>query len=346
LSKFVLIYTLNIGRYKLAAVTLGSSKLIIADTIKYAKGRVQFGKPICEFGLIKAKLAEMIIRTYALESMVYRTAGLLDLVLEEIDLTKEDTGQKTGEAIRKYALECSINKIYGSEVLNWIADECVQVLGGYGFIKDYPAEGAYRDARINRIWEGTNEINRMLIVDMLFKAAMRGDLPLMDAIKEVTGDIFSIRADMGENEGTLVKEQTMLAMAKKIGLIAAGAAAQKFGERLSGEQEIIAFIADIIIEIYAMESTLLRTLKMIDRGGSEQSDIQIAATKVYINDAFSKVDVLAKQIFSGISEGEELKTQLMVLKRLAKYTPINTVTLRRKIANSGISAVRYPLTKV
>ncbi len=341
----VALNTLNIGRYKLGAVTVGSSKSLVAEAIKYAKGRVQFGKPICQFGLIKHKLAEMIIRTYVIESMVYRTAGLLDLALEGIDLTSEDAGLKTGEAIRKCALECSINKIYGSEMLNFVADECVQIMGGYGYIKDYPAEAAYRDARINRIWEGTNEINRLLIVEILLKAAMKGELPLMEAIKEVTDELLTFRPSMEEDEEILGKEKKMLAMSKKIGLLSAGAAAQKYMQKLVNEQEILALIADIIIEIFAMESVLLRTLKKIEKEGEEQSRIHIAATRVYINDAFPRVEIMAKQIFSAISEGEELRTRLMALKRLAKYTPINTISLRRDIAESSISVARYHLTK-
>ena len=342
----VALNTLNIGRYKLGAVTVGSSKIMLAEAIKYAKGRVQFGKPICEFGLIKQKLAEMVVRIYIIESMVYRTAGLLDLVLDGIDPTREDAGQKTGEAIRKYALECSINKIYGSEILGFAADECVQIMGGYGYIEDYPAEAAYRDSRINRIWEGTNEINRLLIVDMLMRAALKGELPLLDAIKKVTDDLLTFRPDMGEDEETLAGEKKMVSMAKKIGLLTAGASAQKHMQRLADEQEVVALIADIIIEIYAMESALLRALKKIKRDGEEQSRIHLAATRVFINDSFQRIDIMAKQIFAAISSGEELRTQLMALKRLARHTPINTVALRREIADSCISSGRYHLTKI
>jgi len=341
----VALNTLNVGRYKLGAVTVGSAKTLIAETVKYAKGRVQFGKPICEFGLIKHKIAEMVIKTYVNESMIYRTAGLLDLALEGIDLTNEDTGRMMGEALKKYALECSINKVFSSEVLDFVADECVQVFGGYGYIQDYPVEGAYRDSRINRIWEGTNEINRLVIVDMLMRLAMKGELALLEAIKKVTAEILSFRPVMGEDEEILEKEKKMLAMVKKIGLLAAGAAAQKYMERLAGEQEIVTLIADIIIETYAMESALLRTLKKVGSEGAEKSNIHIAATRVYINDAFPKVDLMAKQIFTAISEGEELRTQLMALKRLAKYTPINTIALRREIANSIIPVARYHMTK-
>ena len=342
----VALNTLNVGRYKLGAIAVGSCKLLISEAVKYAKTRIQFGKPICEYGLIKHKIAEMVVKTYVVESMVYRTAGLLGLALEGIDPAKEDAGHKTGEAIRKYALECSINKIFGSEVLDFVADECVQLMGGYGYIQDNPIESAYRDSRINRIWEGTNEINRLLIVDTLMKAALKGELPLLEEIKKVTGELLSLRPGMAEEEGVLAKEKNMVAMSKKIGLLSAGAAAQKYMEKLGGQQEIVALIADIIIEIFSMESTLLRTLKKVQKEGEDASKIQLAATCVYVNDSFAKVDLLARQIFAAISEGEELRTQLMALKKLARHSPINTIALRREIAESIIPVARYHLTKL
>jgi len=342
----VALNTLNIGRYKLGPGTVGGAKLGIAESVKYAKNRVQFGKPICEFGLIKHKIAEMVIKTYVTESMVYRTAGLLNMALEGIDPTKEDAGKKTGEALRKYALECSINKNFGSEMLDYVVDECVQIMGGYGYIQDNLAESAYRDSRINRIWEGTNEINRLLIVDMLMKSAMKGELPLLDAVKELMGELMSYRPGMSEEEGVLEKEQKMVGHAKKMGLLAAGAATQKYMDKLANEQEVVALIADMIIEIFAMESALLRSLKKIKKEGEEKSTIHIAATQVYINDSFPRVDIMARQVFAAISEGEELRTQLMGLKKFARFTPINTIALRREIADSIIPVARYNLTKI
>jgi alkylation response protein AidB-like acyl-CoA dehydrogenase len=341
----VALNTLSIGRYKISPFAVGSAKILISEGVKYAKNRVQFGRPICEFGLIKHKIAEMVIKTYVDESMVYRTAGLLDMTLEEIDPSSEEAAEKTGEVLRKYALECSINKVFGSEMLDYIVDECVQIMGGYGYIQDNLVESAYRDSRINRIWEGTNEINRLLIVDMMMRAAKKGELPLLEAIKKVTGELLSLRPQMGEEKEVLENERKMVSMAKKIGLIAAGAATQKYMEKLSGQQEIVALIADIIIQIFAMESVLLRTLKKIKKDGNEKSKIHIAATRVYINDGFPKIDLMAKQIFGAISEGEELKTQLMALKKLARYTPINCIGLRREIADSIIPSASYHLTK-
>jgi alkylation response protein AidB-like acyl-CoA dehydrogenase len=280
--------------------------------------------------------------------MAYRTAALLDLALEGIDPTSADAGQKTGEALRKYALECSINKVFGTEALDFVVDECVQIYGGYGYIQEYPAEGAYRDSRINRIWEGTNEINRLLIVDMLMRAAMKGELPLLDAIRQVMGEILNMRPDLGgaEEEGVLDKEKKMVSMAKKIGMLSAGAATQKYMQKLADEQEIVATIADMIIEVFAMESALLRTLKKIQKEGEESSRIHIAATRVYINETFPRIELKAKTIFAAIAEGEELRTQLMGLKRLARHTPINTIALRREIAESVIPVARYHLTKL
>lgn len=342
----VALNTLNVGRYKLGAFIVGSSKLAIAEGIKYAKGRIQFGRPISEFGLIKHKIAEMVIKTYVLESMVYRTARLLDLALEGIDPTAEDAGQKTGEALRKYALECSINKVYGSEVLDFIVDECVQIMGGYGYIHDNPVEAAYRDSRINRIWEGTNEINRLLIVDTVMRSALKGELPLLEVIQQIKGELITFRPDMSEEEGVLENEKKMVSMAKRMGLLGAGAAAQKYMQKLAGEQEIVALIAEMIMEIFAMESALLRTLKKVQKEGEENSRIQLAVTQAYIHDTFPKVDIMAKQIFAAISEGEELRTQLMALKKLARYTPINAIALRREISDSVIPVARYHLTKV
>ena len=342
----VALNTLNVGRYKLGAFTVGGGKVLIGEAVKYAKSRIQFGKPICEFGLIKHKIAEMAIRTYANESMVYRTAGLLDLALKGIDPTKEDAGKKTGDALRRYALECSINKVYGSEMLDFAVDETVQILGGYGYIKDYFAEAAYRDSRINRIWEGTNEINRLIIVDTVMRAALKGELPLLEVIQKLTQELLTYRPDMSEAEGLLEEEQKLVANAKKIALLSAGASAQKYMEKLANEQEIVALIADMIIELYAMESILLRALKKARKEGEEKAKIHVAIARVYINNMFPKIDLMAKQIFAAISEGEELRTQLMALKRLARFTPINTIALRREIADSIIPIARYHLTKV
>lgn len=340
----VALNTLNVGRYKLAASALGSCKLLISQGVKWAKNRNQFGRPICQFGLIRQKIAQMVIKTYVVESMVYRTARLLDLALDGIDPNVGQAGEKTGEAIKKYALECSINKIYASEAYDYVADECVQIMGGYGYIQDNVAESSYRDSRINRIWEGTNEINRLLIVNLLMKSAMKGTLPLFETVKKVSGEIQSFSEPTEEAEGPLAKERNMLATAKKIVIFATGAAIRKYMQKLADEQEINALIADSIIEIFAMESALLRTRKKIEKVGEEKSATQMAVTRVYINDAFPKVDLMARQILAAIYDDEKLNTQLTALTKLPQYTPANTIALRRDIADSIIPVARYHLT--
>jgi alkylation response protein AidB-like acyl-CoA dehydrogenase len=218
-------------------------------------------------------------------------------------------------------------------------------MGGYGYIQDNPVESGYRDSRINRIWEGTNEINRLLIVDMLMRSAMKGELPLIEAIRKVAGELISYRPEMGE-EGVLEREGKMVAMAKKIALLAAGVATQRYMDRLVNEQEIVALIADIIIEVFAMESAYLRTLKKVEKEGEEKSRIHIGATKVYLEDGFAQVDMMARQVFAAVSEGEELRTGLMGLKKLTRFTPINTIALRREVADSIIPTARYNLTRI
>jgi alkylation response protein AidB-like acyl-CoA dehydrogenase len=340
----VALNALNVGRYKLAASTLGGCKLLISQGVKWAKNRVQFGQPICQFGLIRQKIAQMVIRTYISESMIYRTARLLDLALEGLDASGEHAGEKTGNAIRKYALECSINKIYASEAYDDVADECVQIMGGYGYIQDNVAESSYRDSRINRIWEGTNEINRMLIVNLLMKSAINGKLTLMQTIKKVTGEIQSFNEVPEVEAGPLANESRLLATAKRIVIFAAGAAIRKYMQNLAEEQEINALIADSVIELFAMESALLRTRKKIAKDGQEKAATQTAVTKVYVNDSFPRVDQMARQILAATYEDERLTTQLTALDKLSRHTPINTIALRRDISDSIMPLARYHLT--
>ena len=341
----VALNTLNIGRFKLGGACVGGAKTILGEAVRYAKQRVQFGKPIAEFGLIKHKIAEMTIRIYATESMVYRTAGLIDGVLQGIDPTAENAGQESAQGIREYATECSINKVFASETLDYVADEAVQILGGYGYIQEYLPERVYRDSRINRIWEGTNEINRMLVLDMLMRKAMKGDLPLLPAMQKLMGEFMSYTPTLMGSETTILGAQTrMVEMAKKIGLMAAGIATQKYMEKLRDEQEVVALIADMVIEIFAMESVLLRSLKKIDRSGEKEASIHVAVTQAYIDEAFPRVDLSARQLLGAVSVGDELRTQLAGLKKFARYTPINAVALRREIADSVLSVSRYHLS--
>lgn len=341
----VALNTLNIGRYKLGATAIGSAKYLLAETINYSKKRIQFNRPICEFGLIKHKIAEIIIRIYFNESMLYRTAGLLDKALEEIDLTKEDAGIKTGEAIREYAVECSINKVYGSETLCYTADECVQIFGGYGYIMDYPVEGAYRDSRINRIWEGTNEINRLLILDMLMKSAMKGKLPILNALQEVEQSQLQAYSSYFDAPECLEVEAGIVKSLKDLTLFTAGLAIKKYMLKLSDEQEIVAMISDMIIEFFVIESGLLRTLKMIKKNGEGEYEGIINITRVYIHDALLKMQNLSSHVLGAVCSGEELEEKMKSLKRLTDIMPINSIALRRKIADSAIRTGRYHITK-
>jgi alkylation response protein AidB-like acyl-CoA dehydrogenase len=341
----VALNTLNIGRFKLGGACIGGAKVMLGEAIRYAKQRVQFGRPIAEFGLIKHKIGEMALRIYVTESMVYRTAGLIDRILQGIDPTAEDAGQKTASGIREYATECSINKVYGSEMLDYVVDEAVQILGGYGYIQEYLPERAYRDSRINRIWEGTNEINRMLILDMLMRKAMKGELALLPAIQKLTGEFMTYTPSLMESTDVpLSSQRKLVEMAKKTGLMAAGLATQKYMEKLRDEQEIVASIADMVIEIYAMESAVLRAQKKIEKDGLDAAKIHVAATQIYLDEAFPRVELLARQVLGAVSQGDELRTQLAGLRKFTRYTPINGVALRRQIADSVLGVSRYHLS--
>ena len=334
--------TLNIGRFKLGGGCLGSCKFALQDAVTYAKQRVQFGKPIAEFGLIKHKIAEMAIKTFALESMVYRTAALVDRMLQKVDYNADDAGIQMANGIEEYAIEDSINKVYSSEVLDYIVDEAVQIHGGYGYIHDYAIERGYRDSRINRIWEGTNEINRLLIMDMLTKRAMKGRLPVLVAAQKVANELLTLRPKVETDDGKLTLQKEMVEMSKKIGLLVTGAAVQKYMAKLADEQEILGLISDIIIEVFAMESAFLRALKSMERTGDEKAQLQKAIVRVYVNDGFNRVEGFAKQALSAIAEGDTLRTQLSALKKLTRFIPVNTVALRREIADYTIKMGRYP----
>jgi alkylation response protein AidB-like acyl-CoA dehydrogenase len=334
--------TLNIGRFKLGAGGMGATKVALQEAVTYAKQRVQFGKPIAEFGLIKHKIAEMAIRAFALESMVYRTAGLVDRIHQRIDHHAEDVGIQMAKGIEEYAIEDSINKIYASEMMDYVVDEALQIHGGYGYIHDYAIERGYRDSRINRIWEGTNEINRLLIMDMLTKRAMKNRLPVLVAAQKVANELLTLRPKVEADDGKLTLQKEMVEMSKKIALLVAGAAVQKYMMKLADEQEILASISDIVIEVFAMESALLRAMKSMEKFGDERSEIQKAMVKVYVNDAFNRVEGFGKQAFAAIAEGDILRTQLSALKKLTRFTPVNTIGLRREIADYVIKMGKYP----
>jgi alkylation response protein AidB-like acyl-CoA dehydrogenase len=335
--------TLNIGRFKLGAGVVGGARNSLNHSIGYAKQRKAFGKPLTDFGMIKEKLANMAVGVYTGESMSYRTVGMIDAAMSEIDKSATDVYKQIAKNIEEYAVECSIMKVYGSEMLDYVVDETVQIYGGYGFVEEYPAERSYRDSRVNRIFEGTNEINRMLITGMLLKRAGKGQLALMPAIKKLTEDIMS-GAAAEPPEGPLAQERTLVANAKKAGLMLAGAAFQKYLMDIEQQQEILAAISDMVIEGFAMDSTVLRTQKLIERNGEARSQLAIAMTQVSLARSMDKIEAAARKVVAAVAEGDMLRTQLVILRRLFKYEPYNVIALTQQIANRMVEAGKYVTT--
>jgi alkylation response protein AidB-like acyl-CoA dehydrogenase len=328
---------LNFGRFKLGAMCAGGMKLMMHDAVRYANERHQFGKPISSFGAIKAKLAEMAIKTWVGETMTYRTLGLIEAAVSE---TKDLDAKLKG--IEEYAAECSIIKVALSEYCGYVADEMVQIYGGYGYSADYPAERAYRDARINRIFEGTNEINRMLIPGRLMKSALSGNLALLPAAQALMDEILSPQfSGMDEDEELLAAESKLAQNAKKVALMTLGTAAQKYMMKLAEQQEILTGVADIITDAFAMESAILRARKLAAAQGEEAAARYIDMTRVFCNDAVGRVEANAKNTLAGMSEGDELRTLLAALRRFSKLTPMNTIAARQRIADAMIQSNRY-----
>lgn len=334
---------LNIGRYKLAASTVGACKIAIAEAVKYANSREQFGRKISSFGMIKNKLADMSIRTFMAESLVYRLAGAIDDRFDTLDETAKQQGTENAKTIEEYASECSIAKIYGSECADFCIDELVQIFGGSGYIAEYPPERMYRDARINRIFEGTNEINRLLIPATILKRAMKGRLKLLDAVQAVGEEIKHYTSDTAEmGDMSLAVQEQMVKISKKIFLLAAGRAAKRLMTNLADEQEVIGFMADMIIEIFVMESGLLRAMKLILKKGESAAQYHDAAAKIYVNDTFPKIVRWARQILAYVETGDDLTVQIAAINRLADYPPTETISLRRLLAEKVIKARKYP----
>jgi alkylation response protein AidB-like acyl-CoA dehydrogenase len=332
---------LNIGRFKLGAGCVGGARTSLQQAIEYAKQRKAFGKSISDFGLVREKLADMAVGIYAGEAMVYRTVGMMDAALAEVDKAGPDAAREVRKAIEEYAVECSIIKVWGSELLDRVVDETVQIYGGYGFVEEYPAERAYRDSRVNRIFEGTNEINRLIITGWLLKKAMSGQLPLLPAIKKLMDEVLA-GPSMGDGlEGPLAAERSLVASAKKIGLFAAGAASQKYMQALADQQEIVGALADIIIETYAMESAVLRTQKIQAANGETAAALPLAMTQVCLAEGMGRIELLARKVIAAVAEGDMLRTQMAVLKRLTKHEPVNTIALREQVAARVIEAGKY-----
>ncbi len=333
--------TLNVGRFNLGAYCLGGCKQVVAESIRYAKERTAFGKAIAEFGLIRQKISEMVARTFALDAMIYRTAGMIDGALGAVDWSSPDAAQRVMKALEEYAVECSVNKVYGSEVVDFAVDEAVQIFGGYGYHQDYPVERAYRDSRVNRIFEGTNEINRMLITGMLLKRAMSGALPLIAAAQKLADEVLAGTSLEEPSDEVLAAESKAVQNAKKIFLQASGVAVQKYMDKISEQQEILAGLADIVMEIYAMESATLRAQKILARKNSS-APIALAACQSFVYDAADRVEKNARTVLSAVAEGDMLRTQLAVLKRFSKRDPVNSIALHEQIAKAAIDAGRYP----
>jgi butyryl-CoA dehydrogenase len=322
---------LNIGRFKLGAGAVGSARTALQQGIQYAKERKAFGKPIAEFGLIQEKIAECAAGIYVGESLTYRTIGMIDAALSDVDHHAPGASGQIQKRIEEYAVECSILKVWGSEMLDMVVDHVVQIYGGYGYVEEYPAAASYRDARINRIFEGTNEINRLIITGWLMKRAMSGQLALLPALKRVMEEVMEVQSGVDDPQGTLAPERRMLSNAKKLTLFAAGTASQKHMQDLQDQQEIMGALADCIIEVYALESCLLRSEKL---GAAARH--QIAMTKLYAAKAMQIIESSARKVIAAVAEGDMLRTQMAILRRFSKYEPSDTIALGRQIARNAL----------
>jgi len=333
--------TLNVGRFSLGASCLGGSKHVLAASSKYSKERHAFGKPLHEFGLIKSYLGEMAIRMYAVESMIYRSAGMVESAVA----SPQASGDKTKQAMQvleEYAIESSISKVVGSETVDYCVDAGVQIFGGYGFHEDYPVARAYRDSRINRIFEGTNEINRLLIIQMLMKRAMAGVLPLISAATKLGDEVLTGPSFEEAASGPFAEEERVLEQAKKVFLLASGAAMQKFRESLADQQEIVASLSNIVMDVYAMESSLRRAQKSSASRGEAAASVMVDAARAYMYDAMDRIEKEARTALAATAEGDTLITQLAVLRRFAKHAPVDTIALRRRVAEAVLTQDRYP----
>jgi alkylation response protein AidB-like acyl-CoA dehydrogenase len=331
---------LNVGRFKLGAGVTGGSKLAIKACVEYGKSRQAFDHPITDFGLVKHKLGEMAIQVYASESIVYRTAGMIDANLAGVPLNDPAEALKR---IEEYDVECSMVKVWCSEVLDYVVDETVQLHGGAGYVEDYPAERYWRDARVNRIFEGTNEINRLLVPGRLIRRAMKGELPVFQRAMALMEELTSGPSSASTDDGFLAAEARMAAGAKKVALMCLGVAVQKFGQELTDQQEVLGHFADVAMETYALESVVIRTQKRAAREGEDKVRLQEAAVRCFAQDAMDKIEVSGRRLLSAVDEGDMLRTYLAALKRFTKREALNTVALRRRVADATLEAGGYPL---
>ena len=333
---------LNIGRYKLGVGTIGGSKRALELAIAYTNQRQQFKTPISSFNLTKNKLATMASKLYATESLIYRTVGYFEERMSQLSPEEQKDGKAIAASIAEYAIECSINKVVGSEVLDYIVDEAVQLHGGYGFMQEYEVERLYRDSRINRIFEGTNEINRLIVPGTFLKKAMKGELPLLQKAAGLQEELLMM---MPEEVGTeaLAQEKVLVANAKKIGILVAGLAAQRFGTKLEAEQEVLVNIANIVNNLFAMESAVLRTEKAIGRDGEEKAAQKLLYTQIFTQEAFIEIEQAAKETLIAAVDGDNQRMMISALRKLTRYTPYNVIEKKREASVKLIEAEKYVL---
>jgi alkylation response protein AidB-like acyl-CoA dehydrogenase len=330
---------LNFGRFKLGGMCSGGARGAIAESATYAAQRKQFGQPIASFGAIRHKIGEMIVRTYGIESLAYRTAGMID---ERVDATPHEAtdGSVSVAAFEEYAVEASIAKVAGSEVLNFVLDENIQIHGGNGFVRDYPAERHFRDARVNRIFEGTNEINRLLIPGMLARRAVKGELAIIPAAKALQDELLGPPAMTSADEGPLGEERRALEAFKKTALMVFGIAMQTYGTSLPDQQEVLMFLADILIDVFTAESAVLRAVAA-ERATRPRASLHADAARVLVNDAASRIEASARQALAAMATGDMLRMLLAGLRRLMKWVPIDAVTIRRRLADEAVAHGGY-----
>ncbi len=332
---------LNIGRFKLGAGVTGGAKLSIRSAVEYAKGRSAFGQTISDFGLVRHKIGEMAIQVYAAESIVFRTAGMIDRNLAGVAASDNATALKR---IEEYDVECSMVKVWCSEMLDYVVDETVQIHGGAGYVEDYPAERYWRDARVNRIFEGTNEINRLLVPGRLIRRAMKGELPVFQKAMALMEEITAGPSGASSDDGFLAAEARMVAGAKKVTLMCLGVAVQKFAEKLNDQQEILGHFADLAMETYALESAVLRTQKRAAKDGVAKTALHEAAVRCFAQDTMDRIEVSARRLLAAVDEGDLLRTYLAALKRFSKRETLDTVALRRIVSAAAIDQGGYPLS--
>ncbi|MBW3111039.1 acyl-CoA dehydrogenase family protein [Bacillus sp. MCCB 382] len=333
---------LNIGRYKLGVGAVGASKRALEVTVQYTNQRQQFKTPISSFNLTKEKLSTMAARLYAAESSVYRTVGLFEDRMSKLSDEEVKNGTEVAKSIAEYAIECSLNKFFATEVLDYIVDEGVQLHGGYGFMQEYEIERMYRDSRINRIFEGTNEINRLLVPGTYLRKAMKGELPLLQKAQALQEELMMLMPEEVGDE-PLAQEKYLVKNAKKIGLMLSGLAAQKYGKALEKEQEILVNIADIVSEAYAMESVVLRTEKAIEKGGVEKAKQKLLYTQIFCQEAFNKIEQHAKETLVATETGDTLRMMLSALRKFTRHTPINVIAVKREASEKLIDSEKYAL---